>query len=327
MSSRQRVVALLLGSCLACFWNLPLQAWIAPLAKPHGNSRKRLSALRAVQLSRTAGGEDFLKQVPSEHLEALEAAQLELSLPDKSEIEELTMLMHESFERIFEKKRMQPEGMGPLGVLGEVFNAFTDQAEVQEISKGLLFRLDLTMQFPSLQKPIRQEQTLALQAKLKGSNELVAYVELCMLVPDGRRPDEDDEDRPIPDGLRPKPYLSNLCVTSSFRRKGLARAVLQVAEDIVRYAWKEEEIYLHIDSYEPSRKLYESSGYTTVSSTTKEGDTHMVKELATIEDEKVDDFDEEEDDVQQEEEDPDEDWESGQEMLALGPGRETESTA
>lgn len=59
-----------------------------------------------------------------------------------------------------------------------------------------------------------------------------------------------------------KPYISNLLVCPKYRRKGLARFMVEFCERKALKNWKEDSVYLHVDlDYEPALKLYNSLGY------------------------------------------------------------------
>lgn len=61
-----------------------------------------------------------------------------------------------------------------------------------------------------------------------------------MLPNDGRRP-EDDNGKMKGETSR-QPYLSNLCVGGAYRRSGVGRAMLTLAEDVISLMWKDEKI-------------------------------------------------------------------------------------
>ncbi|MCS7030439.1 MAG: GNAT family N-acetyltransferase [Gloeomargarita sp. SKYG116] len=56
-------------------------------------------------------------------------------------------------------------------------------------------------------------------------------------------------------------YLANLAVAPAYRRQGIGRELLQVAEQAVQ-AWPQEHLYLHVmeDNW-AARRLYEQLGY------------------------------------------------------------------
>ena len=62
-----------------------------------------------------------------------------------------------------------------------------------------------------------------------------------------------------------RPYLCNLCVSSSLRSLGIGRALCRILEAIARERWGYSHIYLHVDpSNEAACRLYEKEGYVDV---------------------------------------------------------------
>ncbi|MEN9208071.1 MAG: GNAT family N-acetyltransferase [Gloeomargarita sp. GMQP_bins_120] len=56
-------------------------------------------------------------------------------------------------------------------------------------------------------------------------------------------------------------YLANLAVSPAYRRQGIGRALLQVAEEAVQ-AWPQEQVYLHVmEDNQAARRLYAQLGY------------------------------------------------------------------
>lgn len=253
---------------------------------------------KALALSRFSTGEQLLEKLDKERtLAPLEELGLEVGMPDVNDLPEITALMVECFDRTLKKKRWD-EG----NPLAQYVNPFIEQNEVKEIAKGIQMRLDVTLQFPSLRRPIKQDESIALVARQSKGGPLIAYVEICLLPADGRRP---EDERPM-DGATPwQPYLSNLCVTQRARRSGIGRALLALMEEVIRYVWKDQRIYLHIDNYGPAKALYESEGFVATGPMDAEDVTHMMKELPPVEEE-LDDDDEDEEAPDEDEEDEDE---------------------
>ncbi|CAL1133999.1 unnamed protein product [Cladocopium goreaui] len=52
------------------------------------------------------------------------------------------------------------------------------------------------------------------------------------------------------DSRSARPYLQNFCVAPKWRRRGLGRVLLKMAERVVRDVWREDRIYLHAGSNE-----------------------------------------------------------------------------
>ena len=85
---------------------------------------------------------------------------------------------------------------------------------------------------------------------------LPASAVLAWCVPDAALP------APWPSGKPQRLYLSNMAVAPSWRRRGLATALLAAAERLAR-AWGETQVYLHVDEVNANgRKLYEAAGFT-----------------------------------------------------------------
>lgn len=62
-----------------------------------------------------------------------------------------------------------------------------------------------------------------------------------------------------------RPYLCNLCVSSSLRNLGIGRALCRIVEAIASQQWGYDHIYLHVDqSNDSARTLYEKEGYVDV---------------------------------------------------------------
>ncbi|CAJ1358554.1 unnamed protein product [Effrenium voratum] len=241
-------------------------------------------------------------------------ADFDLGMPDVNDLPEITALMVECFDRIIAKKRW--DSKIPFS---EYVNPFIDQNEVKEIAQGVRMRLDVTLQFQSLRRPIKQDESVALVAREKQGGPLVAYVEICILPNDGRRPEDDDGK--TTSGTTREPYLSNLCVSPAYRRSGIGRAMLRLAEDVIRFIWKDERIYLHIDNYDPARLLYESEGFVATGPMDSEQVTHMIKGLPPLEEE-----DEDDEDAEDEEELPAEAEAEAGEPLALPAGEKPATT-
>jgi ribosomal protein S18 acetylase RimI-like enzyme len=66
-------------------------------------------------------------------------------------------------------------------------------------------------------------------------------------------------------GANFQPYLSNLCVSETYRGKGIGKALVRCVEDIAGSRWQASKLYLHVDpENKPARTLYEKEGYTDV---------------------------------------------------------------
>lgn len=236
-------------------------------------------------LQEAAGGREFVARVVPEVLQPFgatgPAGPVELSLPTPEDLPELVALVHESFDRAFLEGRVQEDWWNPFASTQNGIKWGSDRKEVEE---GIRFRLGLSMQFPSLRRPVNQDNTLGLMARelrpgRPGCGPLMAYFELCVLPADGRRP-QDLGGPPQAGEAEPAPYFSNLCVAPDYRRLGLGRAMLELAEAVVAVSWRDPWVYLHIDDYEPSKLLYASAGYEPVSPPSAEGLAHLRRQVA-----------------------------------------------
>lgn len=64
------------------------------------------------------------------------------------------------------------------------------------------------------------------------------------------------------DGSITAPLMSNLAVSRSYRRKGLAEDLVRAAENIARKEWGYDECYLYVEKRNaPAVKLYRKLGY------------------------------------------------------------------
>mmetsp|Transcript_59325 Transcript_59325/g.130283 ORF Transcript_59325/g.130283 Transcript_59325/m.130283 type:complete len:375 (-) Transcript_59325:170-1294(-) len=279
---------------LLALWAVTLMAGMTPALVGSGRqgaaagpARSRI-ARHALPLRRVSGGQEFMQVNPAARRPFGVTAPfgpLELGLAEKTDLPDIVDLLTVSFDRLFAKKRVDAGAWGPLGSLVAPWNAFNRAKDQQDMRKGVDFRLELAMLYPTLRRPVRRDESIGVLARGKRSRggsdgPLIAYFELCTLPPDGRRPE--DEKGPKENGgerCQPAPYFSNLCVAENCRRRGLGRAMLQLAEDIVTNVWGDTRLYLHIDEYEPSQGLYPSHGYVPVSPKAADGVTHMWREL------------------------------------------------
>jgi ribosomal protein S18 acetylase RimI-like enzyme len=67
------------------------------------------------------------------------------------------------------------------------------------------------------------------------------------------------------DGAVTAPLMSNLAISRSYRRKGLAEDLVKSAENIARREWGYDECYLYVEKRNvPAIKLYKKLGYKTI---------------------------------------------------------------
>lgn len=93
--------------------------------------------------------------------------------------------------------------------------------------------------------------------------EIAAIVEICAELPGGKLAP------PIANPFRSrivqeldKPYLCNLCVKKSYRRRGLGRLICELAEELVQIHWSKNVMYLHVEqSNSAAQAMYLGMGY------------------------------------------------------------------
>jgi len=238
--------------------------------------------MRILPLYRANGGEKLYEIVGSSgHLKSFEDVNLGVGLPEREELEALAKLLNQSFVRDLDKKLMDPDSFFGMG---GVRNAFITQDHVRDLVAGVTARNEVGTQFPSLarQQKIDSVTSLVLRAidrEGRTNGEIVGYIELSILENDGRLDATTDADVvEFEEGVSREPYLANLAIGEKYRRSGLGTALLQVAEDVVANSWRDPKVYIHIDQDEAARKFWEKNGYQPVSPT-KDGITHMYKEL------------------------------------------------
>jgi ribosomal protein S18 acetylase RimI-like enzyme len=88
-----------------------------------------------------------------------------------------------------------------------------------------------------------------------GSGHIIGFCDV-----DGRPPN-----RPTGFASNPRPYLSDLCTDPSFRRRGVAKALVEACETYCRNQLNEQLVYIRVESHnEAAILLYEGMGYRTV---------------------------------------------------------------
>mmetsp|Transcript_34179 Transcript_34179/g.62869 ORF Transcript_34179/g.62869 Transcript_34179/m.62869 type:complete len:113 (+) Transcript_34179:138-476(+) len=61
------------------------------------------------------------------------------------------------------------------------------------------------------------------------------------------------------------PLMSNLAISRSYRRKGLAESLVKAAELIAQKEWGYDDVYLYVEKRNaPAVKLYKKLGYRTL---------------------------------------------------------------
>lgn len=163
-----------------------------------------------------------------------------------------------------------------MQIVAPVFNVkMDDLSEVESVKKGIAGRLgarrslvglDAASPRPLLSRPAphgsAERPELGLVLALEDTETLdafVALVDLSLWPDDGRVRAPNATSKPrVPS----KPYILNLCVDPNFRRKGLARRLMNISERLIRDIWGDTEIYLHVeDDQVAANYLYEAIGY------------------------------------------------------------------
>lgn len=93
------------------------------------------------------------------------------------------------------------------------------------------------------------------------SQNIIGIVEICLDPPNGKlSPPLQFPWSKIKDSY--EPYLSNLCVDSSYRGLGIGKFLCCIGEDIAKNNWKKSSMYLHVENDNIAAvKMYESIGY------------------------------------------------------------------
>jgi len=164
---------------------------------------------------------------------------------------------------MFARKRRQPLGAKPDAVPPRLVGAsLALQERWRTASRGLQWRLSERLRRPSVALSLESSLLLALQERRTG--QLVGCVEVSLRPVDGKLPGE----FAVPPLFLSHSheelgaYLSNLAVLPEYRRGGLARRLLCVAEWLVRSEWGMDAMYLHVDMNNAAAvRLYESLGY------------------------------------------------------------------
>eukprot|EP00913_Durusdinium_trenchii_P032585 g30504.t1 len=203
---------------------------------------------------------------------------LEVMLPDTRDVEVLSDLLLESFAEVLEPW-MLPDSLGPVS---SAWNWLVKAWEKEVIKSTLDMNHKKTMMKPSLRKPRGwQFEGESVGILLVAEGEIVSFLELCSLPADGRTSDDALATLLMVFGgeKSARPYLQNFCVSPRWRRRGLGRTMLRLAETVVRDVWREDRLYLHAGNTEASRELYRSSGYQMTGLFQNAESLHMSKTL------------------------------------------------
>jgi ribosomal protein S18 acetylase RimI-like enzyme len=131
------------------------------------------------------------------------------------------------------------------------------------IRYGFRSRSGTRLSYPSM---ILTTDSLILGATVRGTSDMVGFVELCLDQPQGRlSPTIKSIFRSNTVSDYEQPYLCNLFVSKYHRRKGLAKLLCELSEELVQIHWNRNVMYLHVEkSNVTAQALYEGMGYTIV---------------------------------------------------------------
>jgi ribosomal protein S18 acetylase RimI-like enzyme len=92
-------------------------------------------------------------------------------------------------------------------------------------------------------------------ASINGGGHIIGFCDV-----DGRPPN-----RPTGFASNPRPYLSDLCTDPAFRRRGVAKGLVEACETYCRNQLNEQFVYIRVESHNKAAiRLYEGMGYRTV---------------------------------------------------------------
>jgi len=207
-----------------------------------------------------------ITQATSDSGETLAWSECRAVLPQEKDIEPLADLLVQSFSKLWEPWLLSES----FGIVAEVWNAAYMNANRQIAIMGIRDSIEKRIKKPSIMYPLGfqlEGYSLGFMVVPKNSDVPVAYSEIFLMPSDGTQPEDAMvQILPMIQGSSPpsnwQPYLVNLCVAPSYRRSGLGRATMQLAEFIAKEAWRKDWVYLHADNEAYVTKFYSSIGYT-----------------------------------------------------------------
>lgn len=100
----------------------------------------------------------------------------------------------------------------------------------------------------------REAELILCRSKLGSDNPIVGCV--------GLEVDRIPSNRLNGMTLKRAPLMSNVAVSPKFRRRGVAKLLVQAAEDLARVEWGYDEMYLYVEQRNiPAVRLYQKMGY------------------------------------------------------------------
>lgn len=188
-------------------------------------------------------------------------------LLEKEDIKRATDLSTDCFYKpkvLLARDGMSKVELAFFGGIEKVLHSFDKTEEWISNYLGYRMRGGKRLSFPSFQ-PSADAIILA-ATHVQNPKFIVGMIELSLEKPNGLLPIPHTFPQPINNLSVYEPYLSNLCVDPSQRRKGLSRKLCQILEEIVRSVYKKSSIYLHVlEDNEAARSLYASLGYQPIS--------------------------------------------------------------
>lgn len=252
-----------------------MRIWLAVLHLLWGASSFAPPPARRAALARPAVP---LAELPlREPLPALPAGHA-FGVATRGDVVELVDLLMECFEddvKVTLARELTPAERQMLEVPVGMWNLYTQLFARWEVDQGLRSRCGARLDKASLRKPSGSPaESLVLTVHGPGEDGaaaacLLGSVELRLQPVDGSVPSSlmvrlpqraAAEDPAARAALRP--YLCNLSVTASARRRGIAGALVSLCETVVVDAWAYRELYLHVDvNNTPAARLYDTRGY------------------------------------------------------------------
>lgn len=194
----------------------------------------------------------------------------EAMLAQEEDLELLSKLLIEGFWDVIDRDLLEEKQWGPLAT---IWNGVSVWFDTQAVFYGLGQNLKSGLRPPySVLRPRGRPLDghsvgLLLVPRERAKRCVVppvAFCELCLLPPDGRRPEDLEEvwSTALVESLQAcQPYFHNFCVAPPLQRRGLGRSLLHLAEDVVQQVWGDSRLYLHAEKDSVAARFYSSAGY------------------------------------------------------------------
>lgn len=145
-------------------------------------------------------------------------------------------------------------------------------AQVAEYSRGLRHRCGDRLTRPLDLDVADDPGSVVVTVSRREGEEAVGAVELRLRDADGTAPgpfiflDKVRQSVFQRGGVMNRPYISNLCVTKKYRRRGIAGTLLSAAEYVAGTVWGYDTVFLHVhENNKEALDLYQSAGYLPIS--------------------------------------------------------------